>query len=150
LEGAQLLARSPVAACAKIDSAGAGVRVLGLEDDPKVRGLVLEGMRAERHPTVRWNFGWKRYVVVGVPDGITDDLIYEYKTTRSRYLGTHLLPAALAQADLYGLFFDRPGQRVQLRVVEEDVTRTWDRPVDRNAAEAALKEFRSVDEGRRP
>jgi CRISPR/Cas system-associated exonuclease Cas4 (RecB family) len=128
----------------------AGVRVLDLEDDPKVRGLVLEEMRAERYPTIRWNFAWERYVVVGVPDGITDDLIYEYKTTRSRYLGGHLLPTALVQADLYGLFFNRTGKRVQLYVVEEDATQTWDRPVDRNAAESALKEFRSVDEERRP
>src|SRR5262249_39703348 len=114
----------------------AGVRVLGLEDDPKVRGLVLEEMRAERHPTIRWNFAWERYVVVGVPDGITRDLVYDFKPTRSRYLGGQLLPVAMAQADLYGLFFDRPGKRVQLYVVEEDATQTWDLPVDRNAGGA--------------
>jgi CRISPR/Cas system-associated exonuclease Cas4 (RecB family) len=128
----------------------AGVRVLDLEDVPKVRGLVLEEMRAERYPSIRWNFAWERYVVVGVPDGITDDLIYEFKTTRSRYLGGHLLPVAMAQADLYGYFFDRPGKRVQLYVVEEDEMQTWDLPVDGDAAEAALQEFRSIDEGRRP
>jgi CRISPR/Cas system-associated exonuclease Cas4 (RecB family) len=128
----------------------AGVRVLELEDDPKVRGLVLEEMRAERHPTIRWHFAWERYVVVGIPDGITNDRIYEFKTTRSRYLGGHLLPTALVQADLYGLFFNRQSKRVQLYVVEEDVTQTWDLPVDRDAAEAALQEFRSIDEGRRP
>src|SRR5262249_4702534 len=37
----------------------AGVRVLDLEDDPKVRGLVLEEVLAERHPTIRWNFAWE-------------------------------------------------------------------------------------------
>jgi hypothetical protein len=57
---------------------------------------------------------------------------------------------ATAQANLYGLFFDRPGKRVQLYVVEEDATQTWDLAVDRDAAEAALQEFRSVDEGWRP
>jgi CRISPR/Cas system-associated exonuclease Cas4 (RecB family) len=126
------------------------VRVLELEDDPKVRGLVLEEVRAERYPTIRWNFAWERYVVVGVPDGITDAFVYEFKTTRSRYLGGQLLPVAGAQADLYGLFFGRPGKRVQLYVVEEDATQTWDLPVDRNVAESALQEFRSVDEGWRP
>jgi hypothetical protein len=128
----------------------AGVRVIGLEDDPKLRGVVLEEMRAERYPTVRWNFRWGPYVVVGVPDGISDDLIYEYKTTRSRYLGGQLLPVALAQADLYGHFFNRPGKRVQMYVVEEDKTRAWDLPVDRDAAESALREFQAVGEGRRP
>jgi hypothetical protein len=128
----------------------AGVRVLDLEDDPKVRGLVLEEMRAERYPTIRWNFAWERYVVVGVPDGITDAFVYEFKTTRNCYLGGQFLPVAVAQADLYGLFFDRPGKRVQLYLVEEDATQTWDLPVDRSAAELALKEFRSVDAGVRP
>jgi hypothetical protein len=128
----------------------AGVRVIDLEDDPKLRGLVLEEMRAERYPTVRWNFRWGPYVVVGVPDGITDGLIYEYKTTRSHYLGGQLLPVALAQADLYGYFFNRPAKRVQMYVVEEDQTRAWDLPIDRDAAESALQEFQAVDEGRRP
>jgi hypothetical protein len=128
----------------------AGVRVLDLEDDPKLRGLVLEELRAERYPTVRWNFRRGPYVVVGVPDGITDSLIYEYKTTRSHYLGTQLLPVALAQADLYGHFFNRPCKRVQIYVVEEDETRTWDLPIDRDGAESALTELQAVDEGRRP
>jgi hypothetical protein len=117
----------------------AGLHVLDLEEDPKLRGLVLEELRAERYATVRWNFRWGPYIVVGVPDGITDDLSDELKTTRSRYLGSHLLPTALAQADLYGYFFNRPRKRVQLSVVEEDQTRS--RPGT---------EFQAVDEGRRP
>src|SRR5262249_23316449 len=73
-----------------------------------------------------------------------------YKTTRSHYLGAQLLPVALAQADLYGHFFNRPAKRVQLYVVEADQTLTWDLPTDRAAAESALNEFQAVDEGRRP
>jgi hypothetical protein len=44
------------------------MHVLDLEDGPKWRGLVLEEMRAERYPTIRWHFLWGPYVVVGLPE----------------------------------------------------------------------------------
>src|SRR5205823_11974501 len=93
-----------------------GIRVIGLEDDPRRRGQLLQADRAERHPTIRWNFSWGPYVLVGVPDGLTDAFVYEFKTTRSDYLGRLLKPVATAQADLYGRFFRRPVKRVQTYV----------------------------------
>jgi hypothetical protein len=130
-------------------AARAGVVVLDLEADPKLRGLVLEESQAERHRTIRWHFEWGRHVVIGEPDGITDSTIYEFKSTRSRYLLSHLLPVALAQADLYGFFIRRPTKRVQLYVVEEGATQTWESPVDRAAAESLLRHFQAVDGGAR-
>jgi hypothetical protein len=128
-------------------AAKVGVKAVDLGADPKLRGVLLEEALAERHRTIRWHFPWGPYVVIGEPDGITDDLIYEFKTSRSRYLGGQLLPVALAQADLYGTFFGRPRKRVQLHIVEEGVTETWASPVDRAAAEAVLERFRGVAEG---
>ncbi|MGH7934394.1 MAG: hypothetical protein ACREQN_14705, partial [Candidatus Binataceae bacterium] len=42
------------------------------------RGRLDQDLLAEQHPTFRrWHFDWREYVVVGVPDGITDDFVYE-------------------------------------------------------------------------
>jgi CRISPR/Cas system-associated exonuclease Cas4 (RecB family) len=131
-------------------AAAAGRHVLDLRDHPKLRGMVLEETLAERYPTIRWHFSWGPYVVVGVPDGITDGFIYEFKTSRSRFTGSHLLPVATAQADLYCYFFRRAVKRVQLHVVEEGATDTHSMPADRGGAEAALAEFKQVDSGARP
>jgi hypothetical protein len=82
-----------------------------------------------------------------VPDGLTEDFAYEYKTTRSRSLLRFMKPVAFAQADLYGYFFRRPKKRVQILVVEEDATQTWESPMDTGNAQRTLAAFASVDGG---
>lgn len=52
---------------------------------PKLRGAVYEELLAEKYPTIRWNFSWENYVVVGVPDGITDDFVYEFKLPEASF-----------------------------------------------------------------
>jgi CRISPR/Cas system-associated exonuclease Cas4 (RecB family) len=124
-----------------------GVRVIDLAEDPKLRGRVYQRIRAERYPTIRWNFCWDRYVVVGVPDGIGKDLVYEYKTTRTRSLIPFMKPVAMAQADLYGHFFRRPKKRVQVLVVDENITQTYEEMVSASHAEDTLAAFARVDAG---
>src|SRR5262249_9780357 len=55
-----------------------------------------------------------------------------------------------AQADLYGFFFRRPKKRVQILLVEEDATETWDEPVNGANAENTLASFARVDSGELP
>lgn len=124
-----------------------GIRLMDLEEDPMLRGEFLEESRAEKYPTIRWHFPWDRYSVCGVPDGMTGAFVYEYKTTRSRFLFTFMKPVALAQADLYGFFFHRPKRRVQILVVEQNVTETYEAAVNVANAEDTLAAFARVDTG---
>jgi hypothetical protein len=132
------------------EAAAEGIRLIGLEDDPRRRGELLQADKAERHPTIRWNFSWERYVLVGTPDGITGGFVYEFKTTRNAYLGGISKPVATAQADLYGRFFRRPVKRVQTYIMEEGRMDTSETPVDEPRAKATLAIFRQVDEGALP
>lgn len=128
-----------------------GVRVVNLKEaQPTIRGEFLDAIKAERYSTIRWNFAWDKYAVVGVPDGITGEFVYEFKSTRSRFLMNFLKPVALTQADLYGRFFKRSRKRVQIYIMEEDATETWDTDVDINRAEDILAKFKKVDEGFAP
>ncbi|MEM3583543.1 MAG: hypothetical protein QXQ95_07105 [Thermofilum sp.] len=120
------------------------------ELDAKRRGEVLQELLAEKYPTIRWNFKWNNYIVVGVPDGITEDFVYEFKTTSSRFLYNYIKPVALAQADLYGYFFKRRRKRVQIHIVEEKQTETSESNVDVDNALRVLDSFRKVDEGQEP
>jgi len=54
------------------------------EKDPFYRGAILQEKYAEKYPRIRWNFSWRNYVVVGAPDGITDEFVYEFKSTKSK------------------------------------------------------------------
>lgn len=117
---------------------------------PKRRGVFLELEKAELYPTIRWNFSWGDYVVVGVPDGITDTFVYEFKSARSRFLANYDKPVAFTQADLYGYFFRRNLKRVQIYIIREDLIETWEEHVDRDNALETLKKFKSLDEGEKP
>ena len=115
---------------------------------PKLRGKIHQMSKAEMYPTIRWNFVWHDYVVVGVPDGITDSFVYEFKSTASKFLCNYYIkPVALAQADLYGYFFRRRRKRVQIYVMEEDNTQAWDEPVSEERALKTLNDFERIDKG---
>lgn len=126
------------------------IRVADPEEFPTIRGEFLEPTKAEQYPTIRWNFDWNNYIVVGVPDGITDSYVYEFKTTRSRFLMYYLKPVAFTQADLYGYFFKREKKRVQIYIVNEKITKTWENQVDRKRVLEVLRNFKKVDEGWTP
>jgi hypothetical protein len=120
------------------------------EVPPELRGMMLETSQSEGYPTIRWNFPWDTYVVVGVPDGITDTFVYEFKTTRNGFLQGFQKPVALVQADLYGLFFRRGIKRVQIYVLDDQETKTWEEAVDKESAESLLKDFARATTGWEP
>lgn len=117
------------------------------DETPTVRGDFMEKEIAERYHTFRWNFEWDKYVVIGVPDGITDEFVYEFKSTKSNYTLIYLKHIAIAQADLYGYFFKRNKKRVQIFVMEERITKTWDSETNIKNAEGILNNFKAVDNG---
>ena len=125
-------------------------RTVDTEESSKVRGSYLHLSRAENYPSIRWNFSWRDYVVLGIPDGITDNFVYEYKTTSNKFLMYYIKPVAFAQADLYGYFFKRPRKRVQIYNVSEGKTETWEEEVKKEEALKTLETFKRLDEGEAP
>ncbi len=113
--------------------------------------FALELTRGESYPTFRWHFQWGRYVLVGVPDGITKRFVYEFKTARDRGLFAKVArPVAMTQADLYGHFFGRKSKRVQVLIKDEDQVETLKGPIDQERVTTTLNRFASVDGGKLP
>jgi hypothetical protein len=121
----------------------------GLEDqkDRFGRGILSEMSRGEDHTTLRWSFPWRKYTVIGVPDGLEPDLVYEFKTTVKSYFLNFTKPVAFAQEDIYGHFFRRSRKRVQIYVAEADRTETYDEPTNIARAEQTLARFAQVESG---
>ncbi len=122
-----------------------GIDPADLEKDSMLRGKVYEKLKMERYPTIRWNFEWRDYVVVGIPDGITEEFVYEFKTTKSNFLFRYIERVALTQADLYGYFFKRDKKRVQVYVIQQDSVLSFDGQVDVSRAEETLDKFQQAD-----
>lgn len=133
---------------AKIAEAkGAQVVSGSMQEDPLLRGERAHLSAPEKYPAFLWAFSWKGFTVVGIPDGLTEQFVYEYKTTRNRYLFNFLKPVALAQADLYGHFFRRPRKRVQIHIIQEGKIETFEDPINGHRAEETLDAFARVERG---
>ncbi|HET8581267.1 MAG TPA: hypothetical protein VFL98_02260 [Candidatus Paceibacterota bacterium] len=124
------------------------LKITDLEKVPIVRGNMMHWNNPEKYRSIRWNFQAGVYVIVGVPDGITDDSVYEYKTTKSDFLAGFVKPVAFAQADLYGHFFRRSKKRVQIQVIETSKTQTWEEPIDETRVGTLVHDFAQVDAGK--
>jgi CRISPR/Cas system-associated exonuclease Cas4 (RecB family) len=114
------------------------------------RGHAAEELYAERYPYHSWHFHWERYIVVCIPDGMTDDFIYEFKSTKkSKYL-KNTLEGGSVQADIYGYFFKRLHKRVQAYSFDTRKIETSVGAVDNKNALRYLRNFLRVDSGEIP
>jgi len=66
-----------------------------------------------------------------------------------RFLINYLKPVAFAQADPYGHFFRRE-KEVQIHIVEEDKTETWEENTDKKGAIKAPSSFEKADRKEKP
>ena len=111
-------------------------------------GELAEILYAESYPSIRWSFNWREYTLVGIPDGITNDFVYEFKSTGKLKNVPYRLREAMTQADLYGCFFHRPKKKVQVycwatgRIEADEMLK-----VDLRNAINTLEAFRRVDKG---
>jgi len=115
--------------------------------NPFSAGERAEATHAERYPTVQWNFTWERYSIIVKPDGVTDELVYEFKTTGQHKYMAFTQPVAQAQAELYAFFLRRPQTRIQIYVSEDDSTITKQAPANPEAAIALLRAFDTAARG---
>lgn len=117
-------------------------------EDKFLRGNIYEFKLAEKYPKIRWHFTWGNYVIEGIPDGITDKFVYEFKSTKSKWLSFYTKPVALTQADLYGYFFKREKKRVQIYLMDKKEVETIEDKVDINRALKTLRLFEKVCNGK--
>jgi|SRR3989344_1791662 len=120
------------------------------ETDPLSKGRYYETLHGENYPTIRWNFRYKDIVLVGVPDGITDDFVYEFKYTRKNSYIKQTLITAACQADVYGYYFQRPKRRIQIFCEEEDKIHTFIDDIDKQKVIDLLEKWIDMINGNLP
>jgi CRISPR/Cas system-associated exonuclease Cas4 (RecB family) len=121
---------------------------LGDLDRRLARGKLLEEILAERHPTILWAREWDRYVVVGIPDGVGGNFVYEFKSTKIRRLEKYILPVARAQANIYAWLFDKKRWVVEIFSCADLKLYRWEGEADYADTERTLEGFRAIEEGR--
>lgn len=137
-------------AIAAEEASSSGAIIVDSNQNPLIAGTLQESAYAERYARLRWHWRWDRFVVVGVPDGITREFVYEFKSVGSVNWMRFARPVATAQADLYGYFWKRPAKRVQLRDRASGETVTIEELVNVQRALDTLAKFEAVDAGEPP
>jgi hypothetical protein len=65
-------------------------------------------------------------VVVGIPDGVGEDFVYEFKSTKIRRLDRYVLPVTRAQANIYARLFKRQRWVVEIFSCEDLKLYRWE------------------------
>jgi len=124
-------------------------KLLKKEDDPLIKGNYHQTLYAENYPSIRWNFRYKDIVLIGIPDGITDNFVYEFKSTKRRYFPDTCKTARL-QANLYGHYFKRPKKKIQIYCKEENQVFDYFEEVDDNDIIELLEKWVHMISGELP
>jgi len=103
--------------------------------------------RFEKYQPPRWSFEKMGYVIVGIPDGITQKYVYEKKDIQKESLLHFEKPVAFTQADLYGYFFKRDKKIVEIYIEENNKIMKLKEDVDTNRAKNTIRKFKRVDNG---
>lgn len=125
-------------------------KLLKEENNPLAKGSYYETLYAENYPSIRWNFRYKDIVILGIPDGIADDFVYEFKyTSRKRYFLQTCRTARL-QADFYGHYFNRSKKKIQIYCEEENKIHTYFEDVDNTEIMELLEKWTQMINGKLP
>ncbi len=108
-----------------------------LPKDRFAAGRAAQERHALYHRSVRrhWNFG--RYFVIGIPDAVEKEFVYEFKYSKHAR-SNYTFENAMAQANLYGALFVRTKLKIHL-VGPNAYERVVDGDVRRNDAEALIE-----------
>lgn len=113
-------------------------------------GADLQFRYAESYPWFQWCFAWEQFTVVGAPNGLTNDFVYEFKSTRSQRYRVAYAAVPRAQADLYAMFFRRARKRIQILYGDTGAIETIDEDADLDLAASTLRQFAGIEAGYLP
>lgn len=117
---------------------------------PLKKGEIYHITRAEHYPSIRWNFRYKDMVLIGIPDGIADEFVYEFKYTGKKASISEVLMSATCQADVYGYYFQRPKRRVQIFCGEDEKVYTYDNEITKQKVIDLLEKWIDLRNGKMP
>jgi CRISPR/Cas system-associated exonuclease Cas4 (RecB family) len=103
--------------------------------------------KAEQYKTVRWHLKQDDRIIIGVPDGIENNFVYEFKSTKNvkKMKGT-----ALLQANIYAFMFNKTDIRVQIYDYIKDELYTYEEQRNKDNMLEILKRIENIENGNVP
>lgn len=118
--------------------------------NPFEKGKYYENKFAEKYKSIRWNFKKGSFILLGFPDGLNDDLAYEFKYTGNhRYIKT-TLESATFQANFYALNFKKTKIRIQIYLEDLNEIKTYNLIPNKEESNLLIKQWNNMIKGELP
>ncbi|RCW60177.1 hypothetical protein [Halanaerobium sp. ST460_2HS_T2] len=113
----------------------------------RARGKLLHELNNlnNKYKSFRWHFPWDNYIVTGIPDGVGDNFVYEYKSAKDKYYyHNYIRSIANSQADLYGYFFKKQEKKIETVFMKEGELKEINGEIDIDNALDILNIFKNT------
>ena len=91
------------------------------DTEAELRGRIAEIKYAEKYPKIILYRLMGGRVIVGIPDGLASEFIYEHKSPKDKGNAKYALERARLQTDIYSFLFYRPKKRIQISIDDSSI-----------------------------
>jgi len=117
---------------------------------PIKRGHYLEIIHAKKYPKIHWFIKYKNLIFTCEPDGITDDFVYEFKSSKNRYFSKQSTLKAKLQADIYCLCFDMKKKIIDNFIISENKIESITEAFNIKNLDLVIEEMKKIIAGNLP
>ncbi len=117
---------------------------------PQEKGHHLETIYAKKYPQIHWVTKYDDFIFTCAPDGIGNDFVYEFKSSKNRYFSKQSIQKAKLQADMYCICFNKKIKVIDQLILSENKIESIEEKVDINTLNEILTSIRHIIKGNFP
>lgn len=114
------------------------------------RGHYLETIYAKKYPQIHWFVKYKNFIFTCEPDGITNDFVYEFKSSKNRYFANHTKRKAQLQSDIYAICFNKTSKTIDQLIISENKIETIEESLNKERLDSVIKAIKNIIAGNLP
>jgi len=123
---------------------------LKTETKQQIKGIYLEIIHAKKMPKIHWVKKYKNFIFTCAPDGIDEDYVYEFKSSKNSFFGDLNLNKAKLQADLYGICFNKKFKLIEQLILTTNKLNIIKEKINLNEVNRVILEFNNILKGKLP
>jgi len=111
---------------------------------PTKRGHYLETIYAKQYPKIHWFIKYDNFIFTCEPDGIKEDFVYEFKSSKNRYFAKQSILKAQLQSDIYCLCFNKKKKIIDDFIISENKIETIREEINIDRLNNIIEEIKKI------
>lgn len=114
------------------------------------KGHIFETIYAKKLPQIHWFVKHKNFILTCMPDGISKDFVYEFKSSKNRFFSKFSIKKAKLQADIYGLCFNKENKEIDQLIVSENKIENIKEKINISEINYVIEKLNEIISGKLP